>query len=57
MSEELNDKEQSLVEHLTDLRDSLLKIFYGIGLFFILLLPFYTKAYQYFARPVLNNLF
>ena len=56
MSEELNDKEQSLVEHLTDLRDSLLKIFYGIGLFFILLLPFYTKAYQYFARPVLNNL-
>lgn len=55
-TEESADREMSLVEHLADLRKSLLLILLAVGAVFVLLLPFNQAVYEWFARPVLMNL-
>lgn len=53
---ENEDEEMSLVEHLVDLRRSLINILLVMVAVFIVLLPFNQSIYELFARPVLMNL-
>lgn len=50
------DAEMSLVEHLVDLRRSIINILLVMLGVFILMLPFNQSIYELFARPVLMNL-
>lgn len=56
INQESNDKEMSLIEHLIDLRKSLIRIIVFVSFIFVVFLPFNQKIYEIFARPVLNNL-
>lgn len=53
---ENEDEEMSLVEHLVDLRRSLINILLVMLGVFVLMLPFNQSIYELFARPVLMNL-
>jgi sec-independent protein translocase protein TatC len=51
-----DDKEQSLIEHLLDLRTRLLRAVLGVGLCVLVLLPFANKLFALMAIPVLQML-
>jgi sec-independent protein translocase protein TatC len=51
-----DDKEQSLISHLLELRNRLLKAVASIGVVFIALLPFGNKIYTQLAQPLLRKL-
>ena len=46
----------SLVEHLVELRGAVLRILLALVFVFVVLLPFHRAVYEFFARPVLDNL-
>lgn len=51
-----DDQEMSIVDHLIDLRGSLIRILIALVIAFAVLVPFNHKIYEWFARPVLMNL-
>ncbi len=54
--DETDDREMSVVDHLIELRSCILYILLALALVFVALLPFNHQIYDWFARPVLNNL-
>ena len=59
MSESPDNKEQkqeSIVTHLIELRDRLIKIFLGVGLVLLGLFPFANDIYTFLAAPLLKHL-
>ncbi|MBU2709597.1 twin-arginine translocase subunit TatC [Zooshikella harenae] len=47
-----NDKEQPFIEHLTELRSRLLRVFITIGVAFVLLIPFANIIYEFISLPL-----
>lgn len=54
--DEIDDREMSIVDHLIELRGCLLRIIIAMAVIFIIFLPFNHQIYEWFARPVLENL-
>jgi sec-independent protein translocase protein TatC len=50
---EVESKEQSLLEHLTELRDRLLRMVLSVLVLFLLLFPFSEEIFSTVARPLL----
>ena len=50
---EVDSKEQSLLEHLTELRDRLLRMVMAVLILFLLLFPFSEEIFSTVARPLL----
>ncbi len=48
--------ETSLVSHLVELRDRLIRVFMFIGVVFLCLFPFANDLYEYLAAPLLQRL-
>ncbi|MDO5686546.1 MAG: twin-arginine translocase subunit TatC [Neisseria sp.] len=48
--------QQTLIEHLIELRNRLMKIVLGIGLCLLVLLPFAQKIYSFVAEPLMSAL-
>ncbi len=51
--DEVESKEQSLLEHLTELRDRLLRMVMAVLILFLLLFPFSEEIFSTVARPLL----
>ena len=49
-------KQESIVTHLIELRDRLIKIFLGVGLVLLGLFPFANDIYTFLAAPLLKHL-
>lgn len=54
MSDE--EPQQTLVSHLVELRDRLLKILLGLGVLFVVMFPFADELYSMLAGPLLRHL-
>lgn len=50
------NKQESLVSHLVELRDRLIKIFLGIAVVLLCLFPFANDIYSFLAEPLLKHL-
>lgn len=50
------DREMSIVEHLIELRGSVMRALAALIIAFVILVPFNHQIYEWFARPVLINL-
>ena len=51
-----NDKQESFVSHLVELRDRLIKIIIGIVVVLLGLFPFANEIYSFLAEPLLKHL-
>ena len=51
-----SNKQESLVSHLVELRDRLIKIFLGIAVVLLCLFPFANDIYSFLAEPLLKHL-
>ena len=49
-------KQESIVTHLVELRDRLIKIFLGVGVVLLGLFPFANEIYSFLAAPLLKHL-
>jgi len=54
--EQAVDGEMTLVEHLVELRDRLLRVVLTVAVFLLLLFPFANKLYTLLAKPLLRHL-
>lgn len=50
------EKQESIVTHLVELRDRLIKIFLGVGVALLALFPFAKQIYSFLAEPLLKHL-
>jgi sec-independent protein translocase protein TatC len=55
-SEESDDREQTFLEHLVELRSRLLKASAAVLVMLLLLLPFSTRLYEALAAPLMSRL-
>ena len=51
-----DDKQDSLVSHLVELRDRLIRIVIGIAIVLVCLFPFANEIYSFLAEPLLRHL-
>lgn len=51
-----NQKEQSFIDHLIELRNRLLRMILGVGLVFLCLFPFANPIYSFLAGPLTRHL-
>lgn len=51
-----SDKQESLISHLIELRNRLIKIFIGITIVLLALFPFANDIYSFLAEPLLKHL-
>ena len=55
-NQEEKEKQESLVTHLVELRDRLIKIIIGIVIVLLCLFPFANEIYSFLAEPLLKHL-
>lgn len=55
-SEEKEDKQESLISHLVELRNRLIKTLVGVVIVLLCLVPFANQLYSFLAKPLLKHL-
>lgn len=55
-SDSEEQKQESIVTHLVELRDRLIKIIFGVGAAVLCLFPFANEIYSFLAEPLLRHL-
>lgn len=55
-NQEQTDKQESLVTHLVELRDRLIKVLLGVVVVLLALFPFANTLYSFMAEPLLKHL-
>ena len=55
-SDSEEQKQESIVTHLVELRDRLIKIIFGVGIVVLCLFPFANEIYSFLAAPLLKHL-
>ena len=55
-SDSEEQKQESIVTHLVELRDRLIKIIFGVGAVLVCLFPFANEIYSFLAAPLLQHL-